>query len=267
MGMIDFHILGAGGAVPTPTHCPAAYLAVVDREPLLVDPGPGALVRLVKSGGPITNLDQLDRVLVTHLHPDHTLDLVALLFALHSPIPESEAPFYLTGPRGLARLLDQWRGIYGSWLEPRRRELVLREIDPGDSLDLTGPGEVVSFPVEHSQDRLSEATLGFTFFDADGHRVVYSGDTGPSKDLETAARDADLLVVECSTTDDLATPGHMTPSQVGRLCAAAAPRRVVLTHQYPPAADINLVPLVGRHFSGPVHQARDGEVFTVPDNT
>ena len=57
--------------------------------------------------------------------------------------------------------------------------------------------------------------------------------------LVEAARGADLLVVECSCPDELATPGHLTPDGVGRLCAESRPARVVLTHLYPPAAALD----------------------------
>lgn len=265
MGMIRFHILGAGGAVPTPSHTPAAYWVTVDGDPILLDPGPGALVRLVKSGEAPRGIDHIDRVLLTHLHPDHSADLVPLLFALHSPIPESTAPLLVRGPRGLLRLLDQFRGIYGRWLEPRLRKLDVQEIQPGDRMALPAGGSVEAFGVEHPQDRLSEGCLGYRFLDTAGRLAVFSGDTGPSPGLELAARGADLLVIECSTPDELATPGHLAPRDVGRICNAAQPRRTVLTHQYPPAAACDLVAAVGAYFPGQVLQARDGSILTVPD--
>ena len=266
MQMIRFHILGAGGAVPTPTHTPAAYWVTVDGHPILMDPGPGALVRLVKSGEAPRGVDHIDRVLLTHLHPDHSGDLVALLFAFHSPVPTATGPVIMCGPVGLNRLLEQLRGIYGRWLVPRLRELVVREIPPGTVLEHPGGGRVEAFAVDHTQDRLSEGCLGYRFFDADGRLVVFSGDTGPCAGLEEAARGADLLVVECSTPDELATPGHMAPKDVGKVCNAARPRRVVLTHQYPDAAGMDLVAAVGKYYQGPVAQARDGSVYCVPEN-
>lgn len=261
--MITVHILGAGGALPTPTHNPPAYWVVLDGTGLLVDPGPGALSRLARQGLIPAGTDDLHRVLLTHLHPDHSLDLVTLLFALHSPLPVSTEPLAIWGPPGLRALLDRFREIYGRWLEPRRRTLVVREIEPGFRLDLPGGAAVAAFGVDHPQDRLSACWLGYEFTDRDGTRAVYSGDTGPCESLVAAARRADLLVVECSTPDDLATPGHLTPGQVGRLCAEARPRSVVLTHQYPPAAALDLAALVKEHFDGPVRQAADGDSFTV----
>jgi ribonuclease BN (tRNA processing enzyme) len=50
---------------------------------------------------------------------------------------------------------------------------------------------------------------------------------------------------------------------VAELCRRARPRRTVLTHQYPAAAQEDLAAAIGRTWDGPVHQARDDEVFVV----
>jgi ribonuclease BN (tRNA processing enzyme) len=266
--MIRIRILGAGGAIPTPTHTPAAYWVTVDGSSLLVDPGPGALVRLVRCGDAPGGVDEIDTVLLTHLHPDHCADLPALLFALHSPLTASEAPLRMFGPGGLGRHLASLRGVYGRWLDPRKRELVVTEWGPGEALGLPGGGRVEPFPVAHPQDHLTDGPcLGYRFVDAAGRVAVFSGDTGVCSTLEEAALGADLLVVECSAPDGLGVTGHLTPAEVGALCAAAAPQRVVLTHQYPAAAAADLAAGVRRHFDGAVHQARDDSVYVVdPEN-
>ncbi|MEN8007410.1 MAG: ribonuclease Z [Candidatus Krumholzibacteriota bacterium] len=262
--MIRFHILGAGGALPTPTHNPPAYWVTVDGHSVLMDPGPGALVRLVQSGQAPRGVDDIDRVFFTHLHPDHCADLVPLLFALHSPVPVRTDPVRLFGPPGLAAYLEKLREIYGTWLEPRLRALEVTEIGPGVTVPLPDGGSVRPFAVNHDQDRLSRICLGYRFSDAAGGTAVFSGDTGPCPELNKAAAGTDLLVVECSTPDHLATPGHMCVADVGRLCAEARPGQVALTHQYPDAAALDLAALVGKHYDGPVHQAVDGSVFFVP---
>jgi len=265
MGMIRFRILGAGGAIPTPTHTPAAYWVTVDGTSLLVDPGPGALVRLVHSGDAPDGVDEIQWVLMTHLHPDHCSDLVALLFALHSPLTKSHAPLHLFGPQGLRTYLDHLTKLYGRWLQPRHRQLRVAEWAAPEQLDLPGGGIVRPFPVDHPQDRFSTAgCLGYRFIDSGGRTAVFSGDTGPCPGLAEAAARADLLVVECSAPDHLGVAGHMTPSDVGRLCADALPSRVVLTHQYPAAAASNLPAAIAPHFAGPVIQAQDGSLFYVP---
>ncbi len=263
--MIRFRILGAGGAIPTPTHTPAAYWVTVDGTGILLDPGPGALVRLVQSGDAPDGVDGIELVVLTHLHPDHCADLVALLFALHSPLTESHEPLRLFGPEGLRAYLEQLAQIYGRWLEPRHRRLQITEWALPEALDLPGGGRIQPFAVDHPQDRLSRnGCLGYRFVDHQGRVAVFSGDTGACAELTTAATDADLLVVECSAPDGLGVAGHLTPTEVGRLCAVAQPQRVVLTHQYPAAAAADLRAGIAPHFDGPVIQARDGNLFYVP---
>ncbi|PID80671.1 hypothetical protein CSB20_06315 [bacterium DOLZORAL124_64_63] len=264
MAMIRFLILGAGGAVPTPTHCPAAYWIDLDGLGILMDPGPGAIVRLVKSGRADAGVDAIGTVLLSHLHPDHSADLVPLLFAAHSPACQNPDPLRVFGPVGLKDLLARLRGIYGSWLDPRSRPLEVTEWDlDGPPLSLPGGGRVTPFPTRHPQDRLSRQTLGYVLEDGAGKKIVYSGDTEPCAALKDAAHGADLLVVECSTPDELATAGHMYPTAVARLCREARPERVVLTHQYPAAARTDLVAALRPHYEGAVHQARDGDEFSL----
>ncbi len=262
--MIRFHILGAGGAVPTPTHTPAAYLVTVDGDPVLVDPGPGALVRHVRCGEAPHGVDDLQYVLMTHLHPDHCADLVPLLFAAHSVVLQRTDTLHLIGPVGLAAYLESLRGLYGTWLEPRRRELAVRELIPGETVELPSGGRCESFAAHHPKDSFSRQPLGYRFLDTQGSVAVFSGDTEACPGLEQASRGADLLVVECSTPDHLATSGHMTPAAVADLCRSAQPKQTVLTHLYPAAAATDLEAIIARDWDGPVHQARDGDIFVVP---
>ncbi len=277
--MIEFTVLGSGASVPSPGHGQPAHWVVVDGRSLLVDPGPGALVRLVNLAAGPGNLDGIDTVLFSHLHIDHCADLAPLLFALHTPVPESSRPLQLIGPPGLAAHLEQLRGIYGDWLTPARRPLVVTEFTAGETLragrrpdDLwstSAAGDLprlTAFAAAHPQSRPGSPSLLFRLADAAGHRVAYSGDTEPCAGLSAASEGVDLLIVECSTPDALAMTGHMSPERVGRLCTASHPRRVVLVHLYPPTAALDLPALVGRHYSGPVHVARDGDGFSVPES-
>lgn len=272
--MIEFLILGAGGAVPTPERGPAAYWLTVDGRSLLLDPGPGALVRLVASPHGPDTLERIDTVLFTHLHLDHCSDLGALLFALHMKELSSTRPLQLIGPRGLGGYLSRLEDLYGDWVVPCSREVAVLEIAPGDVLGPTtdtggwavgaSAGSTLQpFAVAHFEDHFSAENLGYRIRDGAGRVLVFSGDTGPGGHLAEAAAGADLLVVECSTPDETAIEGHMSPSRVAELCAEAGPRRVVLTHIYPPTAGLDLPALVGADFDGEVVAARDGDLFSL----
>ena len=95
-------------------------------------------------------------------------------------------------------------------------------------------------------------------FEADGHSVVFSGDTGPSEHLVDLARGADLLVCECAGSDEQVVPGHLWPSEVARIVHEAAPKEVWLTHLYPhvdPTVAVEVVAATGV----PTRHAADGD--------
>lgn len=276
--MIRCLILGSGGAVPTPDRSPAAYWLTIDGRSMLMDPGPGALLRLIRSLDGPDSLDDLDTVLLTHLHLDHCADLPALLFALRTPITASEQPLQIIGPLGLAAYLSRLDELFGDWVRPLRREVLILELAPGEGLvpaagragvwSKTGnPDElpaVTAFRAEHSETRFSEVNLGYVFRDEESHTLVFSGDSEPCPELLAAAGGADLLLVECSIPDEFEAPGHMTPSRVGALCRDAAPSRVVLTHLYPACDALDLETLVRELWQGDLVRAADGMLLTVP---
>jgi ribonuclease BN (tRNA processing enzyme) len=99
-----------------------------------------------------------------------------------------------------------------------------------------------------------------------GHRIVYTGDTGPSDALATWARGCDLLVSECSLPTEMRIPEHLTPEQCGDLAAAAAPKHLALTHFYPPVEQVDVLALVGARFAGPVTMAHDGWYFDIEES-
>jgi len=262
--MITLHVLGAGGATPTPTHGPAAYWLDAGGRGVLIDPGPGALVRLVRQPGCPDDADLVDTVVFSHLHLDHTADLAPLLFAAHSIVARRTEPLRLIGPPGLQRLLAGLRGLYGDWLEPRRRPLEVQEVRPGEGLDL-GHARWEAFAAVHEEARFTAACLGWSVRDREGSHLVYSGDTGPGGPLATVAAGCDLLLVECSTPDHLAVPTHLSPAGVAEIAGNARPARVVLTHMYPLVAGAGAAAAVTAACGVPCTAARDGDVFRIPE--
>src|SRR3990167_8044701 len=84
-------LLGTGTGIPDP-RTPRGYAGVyvkAGREHLVLDAGPGTLKQLMRIG--VSYLD-LDRLFLTHFHPDHCLDLVSILFAMRIPYPAPPPP-------------------------------------------------------------------------------------------------------------------------------------------------------------------------------
>lgn len=262
--MIDLHVLGAGGAAPTATHGPAAYWARVDSCGLLIDPGPGALVRLVRAPGAPATVDAIDTVLISHLHLDHVADLAPLLFAQHLVTAEEEGPLLVAGPPGLQRYVERLHALYGDWLEPRRRTLEIREVTPGERVELAGGAMATALPAHHPVAQFDSPGQGWLLRDRTGHRLAYTGDSGPCDAFATAAAGCDLLLVECSTPDDLAVATHHSPSSVIDLVRNVQPDLVVLTHMYPLVVSRKPADIVSAATGVRCIAARDGDRFAIP---
>lgn len=245
-------VLGAGTAIPSPGYSPAGIYLKAGREHVLFDAGPGTLQRLQAIG---VNFLQLDRLFLTHYHLDHCLDLASLLFAMRLPQPARTTPFTVYGPGGLTQLYRRLNRAFHGWLEPRTYRLKLRELD---ATRLRLPG----YTVEAARMRHSAPALGYRLT-AGGKTVVYSGDTDVCADIIRLGRKADLLVLECSMPDARKVTGHLTPSECGRIAAAAECRRLVLTHFYPVFQGTDIRSRVHAAFRGRLRLARDGTVLRV----
>lgn len=248
-------VLGAGTIVPAPRRAPASHLLELElegrRRGVLFDLGPGALSRVADAG---FALEDVRHVLLSHFHPDHSADLVALLFAWKLPRYRGlEAPV-IWGPKGLADLVANLGRAWGSWVDPGER-IRVREIEPREELALDGL-RVTGYPTLHTRE-----SLAYRVESPRGTIVTYSGDTGERGEIAAAARAADLLVIECAAPDGAEIEGHLAPAGVARIAAAASPRHIVLTHAYPEVAALDPALRVRERWQGPVWAALDGWSF------
>ena len=256
-------ILGAGTAIPVKEHSPAGLYAEAGGEHLLFDAGPGTLQRLRQAG---VSIFDLDRVFLTHYHLDHCLDLASLLFALRiprsdpdqrrgGPNPARMKPLAVYGPPGLKQLYRRLNHAFSGWLAPRSYPLWLKELKE-TTLKFRGAA-VTSRWMRHSTQ-----ALGYRV-EAGGRRMAYSGDTDVCENIVELGRNAHLLILECSVTDERKTAGHLTPSECGRIASAANCRHLVLTHFYPVFKGYDIRGRVRRTFGGRVSLARDLASFRV----
>lgn len=241
-------ILGSGTLHPLPDRGPAGHLLEAGGERVLFDAGSGTLVRLARAG---VTLDRLDRVFFTHYHLDHLMDLPSLLFALKNPALDLDRVLPIAGPPGLKKIVTGLEALFGEWLRPTRTRFEWLEIEPGFRAELPC-GEVRAAATHHVP-----GSLAYRIRLPGGGEVVYTGDTGYCDDLAAFARDVDLLVCECALPQATAEDRHLSPELAGRMAAAAAARRLVLTHFYPKTLTVDIEAGVRQHFEGPLTLAED----------
>ena len=247
--------IGTGTVAPSAHRSSAAHFVRRNGVQLLLDCGPGTLHRLASFTIPWPSITH---VALTHFHPDHFADLPMLVYALkYTTRPPREDPLVILGPRGVVRLLKSLAEGYGYWLLDPGFPIVIFDLQPGEPFPLDGELSLEAFPVPHTAESVA---LGVT---APEGRLVYTGDTGPSAELARWASGCSLLLAECSLPETMALDIHLTPERAGELAQAAAAKRLVLTHFYPPVETPDPARGAATRYTGPVTAAHDGERFTI----
>lgn len=244
-------VLGSGTCVPSLERSSCAVLMQVGDRRLVFDAGPGTMRRLLEAG---TDIYCIDYLCLSHFHPDHSAELVPLLFANKYPDPaRRRQPLTLVGGAGFKRFFDGLTSVYGHWIELAEDRVAYVEMGREGASVLAGDGfRIRSAPVAHNPE-----SVAYRVETPSGVSVVYSGDTDYSADLVALARGADLLICESAVPDGQKVSGHLTPSLAGQMAAEAAVGRLLLTHFYPACDGADLTAQCRRTYDGPLLLAED----------
>ena len=248
---ITVTILGSGTCVPSLSRSSCSVLMQTGASRLLFDSGPGTMRRLLEAD---TTIFDLTCIFYSHFHPDHTAELVPLLFATKYPDGgRRQKPLTIVGGRGFADFFAGLKAVYGSWIDLAPGLLEILELDniSGDSLrfeDFT----VNTAPVEHNEE-----SIAYRITSVGGNSIVYSGDTDYSENLIDLAKGADLLICESAMPDSMQAKGHLTPSLAGEIAARAGVGKLILTHFYPECDQVDVEQECRKTYSGPLMLAED----------
>ena len=274
---VEVQVLGSGGPELEDKRASSSYLVWQDGQPrVLIDSGGGSALRFGQAGAHVA---QLDAVLFTHLHIDHSADFPALIKS--SYFEERKLPLPVYGPPGnenypsttgfVASLFDRKRGVYrylagflagkdgGYLLQAHDVALTAREIKTVVTardlvLDAT---QVIHGGVPAIAWRVSTG----------GRVIVFSGDTnGDNGNLERLAAGADLFLAHNAVPEGetgAARQLHMPPSVIGRIARTAGVGRVVLSHRMlrTLGRESETRFVIAQVYSGPVEFAEDLDCF------
>lgn len=244
-------VLGSGTCVPVLARSSCAVLVRAGGRRLLLDCGPCTMRRLLETG---TTIFDLDYIFLSHFHPDHSAEIVPLIFATKYPDGNRrQRPLTIVAGRGFKHFYDGLRAVYGHWIElaPGLLNIVELSTRRQDRMQVA-QFMLTSAPVVHGPE-----SLAYRIDSPDGYSIVYSGDTDYSENLIQLARGADILVCECATPDGMKVEGHLTPSLAGKIASRAGVGHLILTHFYPECEAVDLGDQCRRTYDGSLQLARD----------
>ena len=242
-------VLGSGAACPPPGQNGSGYLVEDQGLSLLVDCGQGvaSALQMVQPGF------RLDHILVTHMHPDHFVDLIPLRFLACrdlSGLPKPHATVHL--PTGGLERLQTLLQAFSFPADFFATVFHLREYDPDRPLAF-GPLTVRFAPATHY-------ILAFGIRIDGSGSVAFSGDSGPSSAVAHLARGTDVFVCEATLQqpEKGPRPGHCTPLQAAEMARTARTKRLVLSHFWYGTDLQRAVDEATKAFAGPIDAASDG---------
>lgn len=294
-GDLSVMVLGSGGPVATPAgRASASYLIFTDGAPrILMDVGGGAFKSLAESG---VNVKDLDLVLLSHLHIDHTGDLSSVIKTIYFHTAGAgatrDAPIQIWGPAsgvggfpnttayvdghyapgiGVERYLNGFTGVIHAGTFNYQAHDLASDWTTGESevvLEQDGL-KVTAMPVKHATVPAVAYRIEYK-----GKSIVYSGDTNSeSRNMPLFAAGADLLIYDTAIMDTHPNGAmlqlHTTPSRMGAVAAEAMVKKLVLSH-ITPNTENNLKEVKrlvrAQGYEGKITAAKDLTVFNLSDH-
>ena len=173
-----------------------------------------------------TEVADLSGVVISHVHPDHSMDVLALFHVLaYGPGIGRRLPLW--APESVLERVARFLSPEG----PSKVDDVFEPIPVGKGSEVTAGEMVVSFAAaDHSVPAVVAR------YEAGGRSLVFTGDTGPAGDWRHLVKGADLFLCEASYQGE---PGshaytqHLTATEAGQIARESGASKLILTHIRP----------------------------------
>ncbi len=260
-------ILGSGTSIISKNRLAPGYLLELNSgESLLFDCG-GTVAQQFAN----INFDyfNLDHILISHPHADHFGGLISLI---HSIILKSmynkvlnkkqrKKPLFLHGYTGLLKDYKLLRKM----MAPEPIETFPVKAVEYKNQKVEYPGFILKTKlVSHAEKYYQQKCLGFRL-EADNKTFMYSGDSKYCKQLINLASNADLALIDSSSSESgLGKTGyHLTPRGAGKIARQAEVKKLVLTHHYDIKPPRQILKQANQYFRGETVIAKDLMVVNI----
>lgn len=210
-------VLGNNGPFPSAGGACSGYLIRSGSANILVDCGNGSLANLQK----VIGIGELDAVILTHLHSDHTSDLHVLKYAVQ-----------------IKRRRGQFDRLISVYAPPEPAEEYAR-LEASDAFILEAIYPAMTLRVGDVKISFSQMKHPYTDYavamECEGRKFVYSGDTSWTENIIGFAKGADLLMLDAGLLERDYTENavHLTAGQCCLVAREAGAGKLLLTHLWP----------------------------------
>ncbi|MFI8392370.1 MBL fold metallo-hydrolase [Streptomyces sp. NPDC085540] len=251
--LLHLTVLGCATPYASVDNPCSGYLVSSGETRVWVDAGSGTLAQLQRH----VRLDEVDAIWISHLHADHSADLLTAYYAALFADIQLAAPIPLYGPPGIADRLAHFL-TNSSTRSPVESAFAIHELHDGHQAHV-GALTLTSRAVEHGISAFAVR------IEAQGRSLVYSGDTAPCTNLTQLAHGCDVLLCEAESTRAPAEGDqvHHTPEDAGDTASAARTGRLIVTHVGRFLTPQQAVARASARFNGPVDCAAPGVTFSI----
>lgn len=269
MEKITLTFLGTSASIPTKTRNHPAMLLSYKSENILIDCGEGTQRQFrLASLSPA----KITRILITHWHGDHTLGLPGLLETL--AMSEYSKELYIYGPTGTSKNMDAIKKLMSPYKEFQKFKIIIKEISSETVLEtpeilITAkkmshgiPSLAYSFKIKDKlridKKRLKSLKISnspkiklltegkdiildgkkishkkMTYLEK-GRKVTFIMDTLKNPNALNIAKSSDLLITECTFSDEdkesAESHKHLTSKQAAQIAKDSNSKSLILTH-------------------------------------
>jgi ribonuclease BN (tRNA processing enzyme) len=249
---VQLDVLGSSGTYPAPDRPASGYLVSHLSTYVLCDVGFGVFAELVRRMPP----DRIDAVILSHRHPDHCADFLALHHALaYGPYEVQGLPVYAAP--GVA---DHIAGFLGAG-----EGHVLFETFEFHEVGQENHVSVGEMELRFAVTAHPVPTVA-TRFEAGGRSLVYSADTGPGGGFPGLCEGAAVVMAEASIAGERSLgqfAHHLTATEAGEIAERAGAEALILTHLRPSLDHGLAAAAAGEVFSGRVAVASPGDIYQI----